>query len=629
MTVRCPKCQFDNRAGATFCSRCGTPLSPRDAQGRLRPGTMLEGRYRLEQVLGAGGFGAVYLAEDTRLQRACVVKEMLVPAGASAQEVTALCRNFEREAGSLVALNHPGHPSIPEIYDFFSDPSGNYLVMKYIQGKTLEELMTRQGRNLPWRQAVKYAIAVCDALAYMHSHQRAPVLHRDIKPANILVDQAGRTWLVDFGLSKAQPVAWTGTTGGTTAAGTPGYTPLEQWMMRAVPASDVYALGATLHHLVTGRDPRQPFATTFDLARIKQEHGNFPPLRTLDAALPAELERLVAEAVKANPRQRPGASQWKQALEALVTPSKVARPFTFQSGDVARTPKDLVSLCDRYWDEARGYLHNGDFVRWFQTLNRNDLVAVAQKAVSQHNDKDAGLEAFLQSLDPSLPKPQWGVAQKALDFGSLGAHGKKALNLTIMRRGRGYARVKAETKDRWLQVAPLEVGLKSGEQATLKVEADAERMAVGTSGRGRLTLIGSDGRQRRIVAKARISTLNTLWDRHGVRISGGIIGGIAGLVVSGFLIAYCSLEVQEYVSASIGVSFFFISVGVGWILEGAEYGCLLPLMGFVLQFLLAVVLDNLVGGEPFAVLAFNSMPLAFYGSLYAPMIVEKLGDSNK
>ena len=96
-----------------------------------------------------------------------------------------------------------------------------------------------------------------------------------------------------------------------------------------------------------------------------------------------------------------------------------------------------------------------------------------------------------------------------------------------------------------------------------KLEADAEEMSVAAGGRGKVTVIGSDGRQKQIVAQARVSTLNTLWDRHGVRISGAIIGGIAGLVVSGFLIAYYSLEVQEQVSAWIAVSFIFISLGVG------------------------------------------------------------------
>jgi hypothetical protein len=155
-------------------------------------------------------------------------------------------------------------------------------------------------------------------------------------------------------------------------------------------------------------------------------------------------------------------------------------------------------------------------------------------------------------------------------------------------------------------------------------------MAVGTSGRGCLTLTGSDGRQERIVAQARVSTLNTLWDRHGIGISGGIIGGVAGLVVSGFLIAYCSLEVQEYVSASICVSLFFITVGVGgFVLGDFTYGCLLPPCVLVLQFLLAIVLDNLVGGKPLAIFAFNSMSLAFYGSLYAPGIVEKFRGGDK
>ncbi|MGB0389329.1 MAG: serine/threonine-protein kinase, partial [Ardenticatenaceae bacterium] len=291
----CPSCGNSSRPGARFCSHCGTSFAGAVPSGPvyLQPGAVLEGRFRIVRRLGEGGFGAVYLSSDLRLRRDCVVKQMLLPdrslfatTGAWQSEVKMLQSNFEREARSLIALNAPGHPNIPEIFDFFDDASGNYLVMKYIKGENLAEQMTRlapstlrqaQGTAssgqaaLPWRDAVEMTIQVASALEYMHSRTNStgklvPVLHRDIKPANILVDENKRVWLVDFGLSKAQPVTTRlGTQGVTTAAGTPGYAPIEQWLQQAVPASDVYSLGATLHYLVTERDPRSVF-TTFDLA---------------------------------------------------------------------------------------------------------------------------------------------------------------------------------------------------------------------------------------------------------------------------------------------------------------------------------------------------------------------------
>src|SRR3990172_7269848 len=123
--IACPNCHNPVRPGAKFCSNCGAtlaqPLQPTPL--RLNPGAVLQSRFRIEKILGEGGFGAVYLAQDTRLGRECVVKQMLIEPGATPQEIAELRQNFEREARSLVALNHPGHPNIPEIYDFFDDPS--------------------------------------------------------------------------------------------------------------------------------------------------------------------------------------------------------------------------------------------------------------------------------------------------------------------------------------------------------------------------------------------------------------------------------------------------------------------------------------------------------------------------
>src|SRR5439155_6313068 len=122
----------------------------------------------------------------------------------------------------------------------------------------LEDQLRRAGSPLPFEEVVRAAGAVAEILAYLHGQQPEPVIHRDVKPANIIVDSQGRVKLVDFGLAKALPstTAALAVARHTTAAGTAGYTPLEQWMLQAEPRSDIYALGATMHHLLTGRDPR-------------------------------------------------------------------------------------------------------------------------------------------------------------------------------------------------------------------------------------------------------------------------------------------------------------------------------------------------------------------------------------
>ena len=189
----------------------------------------LHGRYQLIKILGKGGFGAAYLAEDIKLKRRCVVKQMLVK-HYSSRDLAIYRANFEREAKLLVELNDPGHPSIPEIYDYFSEDDSNYLVMKYIEGRNLKDVLEQSEHQLPWREAIRYTIEICSALHYMHTKGREPVMHRDIKPANILLGDDGRVWLVDFGLAKANPVKGSDDPLATQALGTLGYTPLEQWL---------------------------------------------------------------------------------------------------------------------------------------------------------------------------------------------------------------------------------------------------------------------------------------------------------------------------------------------------------------------------------------------------------------
>lgn len=197
----------------------------KDTTSDVSRGRLLQNRYQVIEILGEGGFGAAYLAEDVKLRRKCVVKRMKIPKGTPPQQVQLYQANFEREASLLAKLNHPGHPNIPEIYDYFSDESGNYLVMKYIEGDSLRGIVSNG--PVPWREAVRYIVDVADALSYMHTHgdeEEEPVMHRDIKPDNILLGEDNRVWLVDFGLAKADPVEGSGDVKASMAAG--------RWVMR-------------------------------------------------------------------------------------------------------------------------------------------------------------------------------------------------------------------------------------------------------------------------------------------------------------------------------------------------------------------------------------------------------------
>lgn len=369
----------------------------------LKLGHVLQDRYRLDTMLGKGGFGAVYLAEDIKLTRRCVVKRMRTR-GRSPEEIRISRLNFEREAKLLAELNDPGHPNIPEIYDYFSDKAGNnYLVMKFIEGRNLRFVIDHGEESIPWREAIRYAFDVCDALNYMHNHGAEPVVHRDIKPANILLGEDGRVWLVDFGLAKADPVEGTDEEiKATRASGSLGYTPLEQWLGDAVPTSDVYALGAMLHHLVTGCDPLDAYGGEFHINKIRELHGQFPPIRRFDRKLPKRLDEIIQRAVTAKPEERPTALQLQQQLKVLISGAQEAALYTFKNGKSAKTIGALVDLCEQNRQESEEYLYNGDFERWFLLINRNDLAAAATQAVKETKTRKEGLERFLKLILPNL-----------------------------------------------------------------------------------------------------------------------------------------------------------------------------------------------------------------------------------
>jgi serine/threonine protein kinase len=430
----CSKCRTANNVGARFCRSCGASLV---ASHRLATGTVLEKRYAISHKLGEGGFGAVYLAKDARLKRACVVKYLLIPAGTSQPDITDLRRTFEREADALIGLNHPGHPNIPEIYDFFSDADGNYLVMKYIEGQTLEQRQQSKG-NIPWWEAVRFVVAVANALAYMHS-QRPPVLHRDIKPANILIDSTERIWLVDFGLSKAQPLAG-GKAGLSEPMGTPGYAPPEQHQKGgAEHRSDVYALAATFYHLVTGDDPgSHPFS--------------FPQLNQL----PATVSKVIGPALSSELEKRPDANTFCQQLQNTINPTTTAVPLHFRSGATAHNADELVQACLRHWEDGKYHLYRQDFERHLRQWGRTDLEGKAAETRRQHQQQDKGLDAFLRMVDSNFPAPKLHLSETHLDAGVIAWKGTHSLTLTLSNRGAGCLSGQINNVPHWITIPTLQ-----------------------------------------------------------------------------------------------------------------------------------------------------------------------------
>jgi serine/threonine protein kinase len=192
----------------------------------------------------------VYKAQDMRfpkVTRLCVVKEMI--STATDPQVQAMIKsNFEREANILATLSHPG---IVQIYDYFGENDRSYLVMEFVDGLDLEAALSDTEGFLPESQVVGWAVQICEVLSYLHSHEPRPIIFRDIKPSNIMLNRHGRIQLVDFGIARLFQSGQKGT-----MIGTEGYSPPEQYRGIAEPRVDIYALGATLHHLLSKQDPR-------------------------------------------------------------------------------------------------------------------------------------------------------------------------------------------------------------------------------------------------------------------------------------------------------------------------------------------------------------------------------------
>src|SRR5579883_2566543 len=216
------------------------------AHRRLTAGTMLSAeRYKIERLVAAGGMGAVYRAIDTRFQRPCAVKEMLDNFKSESERAQSV-EWFTREATLLLDLNHP---CIPRVRDFFVEQGRHYLVMDFIDGQTMAEIMEREGnisglngaRGVPEARARSWAQQLCNVLTYLH-RQTPPIIFRDLKPSNIMVTVRDEIKLIDFGIARtfqSQSQA--------TIIMTPGYAPPEQVYGRPEPRSDIYSLGATIH----------------------------------------------------------------------------------------------------------------------------------------------------------------------------------------------------------------------------------------------------------------------------------------------------------------------------------------------------------------------------------------------
>lgn len=257
--------------------------------GRLAPQSLLQHRYLIVGPTGRGGMGAVYEGIDTRLvQKRVAIKEMS-QAHLNEEELEAATARFQHEANMLGSLSHP---NLPHIIDSFSENKRTYLVMDFIDGKTLYQILREaQGKPLPLAQVISYAQQLCSVIAYLHQ-QNPPIIFRDIKPTNIMITNMGHLFLIDFGIARFFKE---GQEHDTMLLGSPGYAPPEQHgSAQTNPRSDIYGLGATLHYCLTGQDPYHTSTPFY-----------FAPVSQYNPAIPTEVDQLIQRMVAQNERDRP------------------------------------------------------------------------------------------------------------------------------------------------------------------------------------------------------------------------------------------------------------------------------------------------------------------------------------
>jgi len=338
----CPTCGAANGAQETVCFACGQSLhAPAVETQRI-----LKQRYRIVGLLGQGGMGAVYRAEDSELgDRPVAVKEMS-PRGLSQVEEAEATQAFKREALLLAGLMHA---NLPRIYDHFAEEERWYLVMDLVEGETLEDYLARQpDGKLPLQEVLTLGSQLCTVLEYLHTRQ-PPIIFRDLKPSNIMRTGDGHLYLIDFGIARHfKP----GQLKDTVAFGSPGYAAPEQYgKTQTTPRADIYSLGALLHQMLSGEDPS---VTPFFFSSLA---GNSEA---------AALWPLLSQMLEMDAQKRPASiAPVKQALEHMERQGQI-RQFSPLLEPAPSSPLTAVRL-DTYadhsdWISAVAWSPDGTFI---------------------------------------------------------------------------------------------------------------------------------------------------------------------------------------------------------------------------------------------------------------------------
>jgi outer membrane protein assembly factor BamB/tRNA A-37 threonylcarbamoyl transferase component Bud32 len=306
--------------------------------------------------------GSVYRARDMHfpnIVKLVAVKEMI---NAAPDPIVrqSIVQNFEREANILATLSHP---AIPKIFDYFTHEERSYLVLEYVHGKDLEAILGEASGFFAEDQVIAWAIEILDLLQFLHTHKPEPIIFRDMKPSNVMINQSNHVVMVDFGIAKVFREGQRGT-----MVGTEGYSPPEQYRGEATTQADLYALGATMHHLLTRRDPRLETPFTFSER----------PIRQINNAVSLDLEAVINTALMYNPNDRFASAQaMKDALLSVARKTGALERVDIRTSRMPGIESGLkpkwVYSCE---DEIRGSAACENNVVYVGALD-NNLYAVA------------------------------------------------------------------------------------------------------------------------------------------------------------------------------------------------------------------------------------------------------------
>ncbi len=469
----------------------------------LQPGASLQrGRYTIERVLGAGGFGYVYLARDTKLNRQVAIKQCI---DLDSETVSQFGHEF-----AVLKMLAPQSSLFPQVYGDFAeqppgaalgDPKYVYGVMEFVPGKTLQAVLderVQRGQG-PFGEAevVGWMLQLLEALERAHS---ANIIHRDIKPANIML-LPGETEIkvIDVGIAKI------GKAGDITqrgaAAASPGFAPPEQYAQagRTDRGTDIYAVGATMYALLTAAAPLEA------PARINQP---LPPPRQLNPLLTPLIESVILRAMEMDITRRfPDAAEMRAALQGksstLTCPScshtnsitalfcrNCGLPFQavglVVAGKQVNRPADLPAACDHAWNEGISLLTSGKLRQWLQSLQQvgaSALAALTQIGGQYPNDPDLQLDALLRFIQPQRPRPQLRVLPPQPPLVTLEQGDSHTISFTITNVGQGVLAAKITTNESWVTVQPMAVHSMAGEPQVVQVILDSSGLAGTRSGK--------------------------------------------------------------------------------------------------------------------------------------------------